>query len=264
MSFTKTVSEFSSTRKIKYGDGSRRAQPSENSGVSGLRSPLRCGEEGLSPHTAVYSKDANGNPVYVVEFNIGSFQFDELIIKTESQKLYVNGKTKTVEETDDEVSRTFKREFKLPSDCDENTIKAELDEKTRQLKLVGTVIPQRAEQNSSFSSYSTDKFGQDSYQTFSSAAANQEIGTVKESKHGDHLEYEIYLGNELKEGQVIFEVPNKTTLNIRIIKSSSDNNGSYNFELKREIKLPQGAKLNNIDHGVDSRTKALLIKVPVA
>lgn len=83
MSFTKTVSEFSSTRKIKYGEGNRRAQPSENSGISGLRSPLRA-EEGLSPHTAVYSKDANGNQVYIVEFNIGSFQFDELVIKTES------------------------------------------------------------------------------------------------------------------------------------------------------------------------------------
>lgn len=172
----------------------------------------------------------------------------------------MNGKSKLVEETDDEVSRTFKREFKLPSDCDENSIKAELDEKTRQLKLVGTVVAQKAEQNSSFSSYGNDE----SYQAFSSAANSQEIGTVKETKHADHLEYEIYLGNELKDGQVIFEVPNKTTLNIRIIKNSSDSNGTLNFELKREIKLTPGAKLNNIDHGVDSRTKALLIKVPMA
>lgn len=272
--YTKTVSEFSSSRKIRYGDGSRKNTPTD---ISNLRSaantrlPLSY-EDAIQQHTAKYEKDVNGNDIYVIEFQIGTFNFDELTIKTETNKLNVQGKSKIKEDNDDELSREFKREFKLPKEVDEKSIKAELDEKTRQLKLVGQVHHQEqatssrvnaATQQQSFTSMSSDKFNAESYQSFNSQASSLSIGNVKEVKSTNLLEYEIYLGNELKDGEVIFEVPNKTTLNIRIVKVGSDANGDFNLELKREIRLPFGAKLNNIDHGVDSRTKTLIIKVPL-
>ncbi len=86
MSYTKTVSEFSTSRKIRYGGNESR----NNSGAlktlnTNLRSPLAHDQESFTPHTATYKKDSNGNDVYVIEFNIGSFQFDELTIKTDSK-----------------------------------------------------------------------------------------------------------------------------------------------------------------------------------
>lgn len=263
MSYTKTISEFSSSRKIKYGDGSR-SNNSEYRTPENSRAPLRI-EESLSPHQSYYGKDSNNNEVYTIEFNIGQFRFDELEIKTDKKKLLVLGKSKT-NESGDELSRDFKREFKLPADCDENSIKAELEEKSRLLKLVGQVIKvekQSAEyQQSAFGSNSSEKFQSSSYQSRQSESTPN-IGDVKEVKSTNTLEYQIYLGNELKDGQVIFEVPNKNTLNIRVTKSNEDSNGDRNLELKREIRLPSGARLNNIDHGVDSRTKNLIIKVPL-
>jgi len=268
MSYTKTVSEFSSSRKIRYGENNRNKSTDLRT-VAALnsRQPLNC-EETLSSHTAAYSKDSNNNDIYVIEFNIGSFKFDELNIRTEPNKLYVQGKSKSEEDDDEDISKEFKREFKLPNDCDEKTIKASLDDKTRLLKLVGQVdLEKKAQfdaQRSSYASMNSDKLNQESYQTFNNNYQQSEtIGNVKEVQSTKLLEYEIYLGNELKDGQVIFEVPNKTTLNIRIIKNGSDSNGDFNLELKREIRLPSGAKLNNIDHGVDSRTKQLIIKVPL-
>lgn len=278
MSYTKTISEFSSSRKIRYGDGkNRRSAPTDISTLrtaANSRLPLTY-EDAIQQHTASFSKDANNNEIYVIEFQIGTFNFDELTIKTETNRLTVQGKSKTREGDDDELCREFKREFKLPKEVDEKTVKAELDEKTRQLKLVGQVQRQieqqetssrvnAATQQQSFTSMSSDKFAAESCQSFNSHASScVSIGNVKEAKSTNLLEYEIYLGNELKDGEVVFEVPNKTTLNIRIIKIGSDANGDFNLELKREIRLPSGCKLNNIDHGVDSRTKTLIIKVPL-
>lgn len=270
MSYTKTVSEFSSTRKIRYGDNSRNKLDSTQLRTgANSRLPLSC-EEAISPHTAIFSKDSNGNEIYVIEFNIGSFQFDEITIRTETNRLYVSGLSKHTDGDSDELSKNFKREFKLPKECDETSIKAELDEKTRQLKLVGSVVRNERinsdasyTQQRSYTSMSSDKLAQESYHSINSSSTALSIGNVKEIKSTNLLEYEIYLGNELKDGQVIFEVPNKTTLSIKITKIGSDANGDFNLEFKREIKLPPGAKLNNIDHGIDSRTKTLIIKVPL-
>jgi hypothetical protein len=172
MSYTRTVSEFSSVRKIKYGENNSANQKEKLNDLNSrpYGSPLTC-EEAMSPHQAYFSKDSNGNEVYVVEFNIGRFKFDELTIRTEGlystiillfvyqknkfyllflfirldfffegKKLYVQGKSKVAEGSTEELSREFKREFKLPDDCNADSVKAELDEKTRLLKLVGQVI----------------------------------------------------------------------------------------------------------------------------
>lgn len=275
MPITRTVSEFTSTRKVRYGGDIPRDNKTEATDlgvVAARRLPLSCvGEEGISQHTATYCKDSNGNDVYVIEFNIGSFQFDELTIKTDTNKLMVSGKSKVSQGDNDELNKTFKREFKLPKEVEEKSVKAELDEKTRQLKLVGHVISQdqlssAAEQLSiqqkSYTSMSSDRFASEN--SFgASSSTEQSIGQLRASASTNLLEFEIYLGNELKNGQVLFEVPNKTTLSIRIIKTGSDTNGNFDLELKREIKLPPGAKLNCIDHGVDGRTKTLIIKVPL-
>lgn len=274
MPITRTVSEFTSTRKVRYGGDINRGknEATDLNAVAAKRSPLSfVGEEGISKQTETYGKDENGNDIYIIEFNIGSFQFDELTIKTDTNKLMVNGKTKKSDGDNDELCKTFKREFKLPKEVEEKSIKAELDEKTRQLKLVGQVISQDQlssavdqlsyQQVKSYTSMSSDRFASEN--SFGSNSSELSIGNIRANISTKLLEYEIYLGSELKGGQVIFEVPNKTTLGIRVCKTSSDTNGNFNLELKREIKLPPGAKLNQIDHGIDSRTKTLIIKVPL-
>ena len=88
MSYTKTISEFSSSRKIRYGDGkNRRSAPTDISTLrtaANSRLPLTY-EDAIQQHTASFSKDANNNEIYVIEFQIGTFNFDELTIKTESK-----------------------------------------------------------------------------------------------------------------------------------------------------------------------------------
>lgn len=88
MPITRTVSEFTSTRKVRYGGDINRGknEATDLNAVAAKRSPLSfVGEEGISKQTETYGKDENGNDIYIIEFNIGSFQFDELTIKTDSK-----------------------------------------------------------------------------------------------------------------------------------------------------------------------------------
>ena len=87
MPITRTVSEFTSTRKVRYGGDTNRdkIQTTDLNALASQRLPLTVGEEGISQHTAVFTKDENGNDIYVIEFNIGSFKFDEISVKTDSK-----------------------------------------------------------------------------------------------------------------------------------------------------------------------------------
>ena len=163
------------------------------------------------------------------------------------KKLFVHGQNVISANTSDELSREFSREFCLPNDVEPSSIKAHLDEKTRELKLTGLVIKESK---------------QNGYAAYASESSTL-IGSLKEKKNVSSIDFEIYLGEQLKDGQIIFEVPNLVTLNVRVIKTETDNFGSINLELKREIKLPHGAKLNNINHNIDSSTATLHIQVPL-
>lgn len=162
--------------------------------------------------------------------------------------MYVQGQS-VLSANSDEFSREFSREFRLPNDVEANSIKAHLDEKTRELKLTGLVVKQVKQSAASSTSHASSSL--------------QRIGTVQEKKSASSIDFDVYLGEQLKDGQIIFEVPNLVTLNVRVIKTDSDSFGSANLELKREIKLPHGAKLNNINHNIDSSTATLHIQVPL-
>jgi hypothetical protein len=80
----KTCEEFSSRRKVRYGFG-------DSSSPSGLRDKPTYSltpssvNASLSPHKVYYTKDGDENAVYVIEFNIGNFEFQEIVIKTEGK-----------------------------------------------------------------------------------------------------------------------------------------------------------------------------------
>lgn len=78
MSYNRTVSEFTSRRKITYGGGSNATENRESLGSRPLKP-----EAAISEHKAYYSKLDDDSEVYIVEFNIGDFRFDELNIRTE-------------------------------------------------------------------------------------------------------------------------------------------------------------------------------------
>jgi hypothetical protein len=71
----KTTEEFSSRRRIRYGDGDEvRKNPPYS---------LTPSTASLSAHKHYYGKDENDNKAYYIEFNIGDFEFDEISIRTE-------------------------------------------------------------------------------------------------------------------------------------------------------------------------------------
>lgn len=75
MSLVKTTEEFSSRRKVRYGanDTKRSNYPLTSSSVNAS----------LSPHKSFYGHDSDGAEAYLIEFNIGDFNFDEISIRTE-------------------------------------------------------------------------------------------------------------------------------------------------------------------------------------
>ncbi|RMZ94950.1 Hsp30, partial [Brachionus plicatilis] len=242
MSVVKTTEEFSSRRKVRYGANSE-SKPLTPSTTNAS----------LSPHKAYHGKDQDGQDAYFIEFNIGDFDFKEITIRTEGRRLIVTGKSKLAQSVE-ELSREFKRDFTLPANVDQYSIAAQLDEETRQLLLIGKIVPE-PEKQSHTSTTSTEYASS----TFSAV----KIGSIKENHTGKSYEYEIFLGSDLKEGQTTIEITGYNTLIVRVIKNDWDRNGDFSYELKRQIKLPAGANPQNIEHGIDKRTATLLVKVPV-
>lgn len=248
MSMIKTTEEFSSRRKVRYGGG-------DASSVKGYPLTSSSVNASLSPHKATYGRDADGSEAYFIEFNIGDFNFDEVSIRTEGRRLIVQGKSKH-ESGKEELSREFTRDFTLPNNVDQYTIKAQLDEHTRQLTLIGKV-KEAVTQTTTSTTVSSSSAS--SFSDWGSA----KLGTVRESRNARTQDYEIYLGNDLKDGQVSIEISGYNALVIRVTKNDWDRNGDFSLELKRTIKLPFGVNPQNIEHGIDSRAGSLFVKVPL-
>ncbi len=206
-------------------------------------------------------------------------------------RLIVQGKS---EPGEDDICREFTRDFTLPKNVDQFSIKAQLEETTRILTLVGEVIDSASRRttaaNTANNSVANSLSGsavnsQSNMRSFmddsivseasvnslasavSSAATisghlSNRIGSIRETKCSEYVDYEIYLGEELKDGQVNLEMVGFSTLVVRITSSDWDKSGDYSLELKRQIKVPFGADLQHTQHGVDSVSKILLIKVP--
>lgn len=283
----KTCEEFSTRRKIRYGAGSSSTTTTGSEVLKSTPYTLRPSSinASLSPHKSYYGRDQDDVPAYFIEFNIGDFQFDEITIRTEDHnRLVVQGKSKCDEDSD-ELCREFTRDFTLPNNVDQYSIKAQLEETTRQLTLIGQLTESvinnlsntaekelkggsLAETSASLtaamattsisSSSNTTSVSNERRNTFSSAS---KLGSVVETRLSSGIEYEIYLGNELRDGQVNLEMVNYNTLIVRVIKSDWDKNGDFSLELKRQIKLPYGSNPQNTEHGV-LPSGTLLIKVP--
>jgi HSP20 family molecular chaperone IbpA len=240
MSIVKTTEEFSSRRKIRYGAGR---------GDSPLKSYSLSSSAALSPHKTFFAEDISGNTAYFIEFNIGEFQFDEITIRTEGQRLIVQGKSKVNEDGGDELKREFKRDFTLPANVDPYSIKAQLDEATRVLSLIGQLVPLKSTTKSTESSLID--------------STNLKVGSIKENRASNHIEYEIYLGSELQNGIPNIEINGYNNLIVRVISKGWDTFGDYDFQLTRQIKLPTNADAHQISHGIDTRRSLLLIKLPL-
>lgn len=288
MSRIVTTEEFTTRRKIR-GTG-----PSQTDSTGQLRAkkypltPLSVNAS-LSPYKAYYEKDADGINHYYIDFNIGEFKFDEITIRTEGQhRLIVQGKSEPNEE---DIIREFTRDFTLPKNVDQYSIKAQLEETTRILTLVGQVEDSasrrttaanslagsavnslsnmRSLMDDSVISNSDSVAATSTVSTASIATAvgslgcqHQKLGSIKETMTGECMDYEIYLGDELKDGQVNLEMSGFNTLVIKVVSSDWDRSGDYNLELKRQIKLPSSVDSQQTQHGIDPVSKYLLVKVP--
>jgi hypothetical protein len=98
--------------------------------------------------------------------------------------------------------------------------------------------------------------------TFPNLIAHHKLGSIKETRTSEYIDYEIYLGEELKNGTVTLEMAGYNTLVVKVNSSDWDTSGDYNLELKRQIKLPIGSDSQHTQHGVDPSSALLLIKVP--
>lgn len=289
MSRIVTTEEFTTRRKIR-GSGPNGAVSSSADLLKHKQYPLTplSVNASLSPHKTYYDTDVDGVKSYFIEFNIGNFQFDEISIRTEGQhRLIVQGKSKSSE---DEICREFTRDFSLPKNVDQYSIRAQLEETTRMLTLIGTVEgPTRTTSaatsvaGSAVSSHANMRSLMDDSiisethsSTKSTATLNDapngsfvnadftrlKIGSIKETRTNEFIDYEIYLGEELKNGQVNLEMVGAYTLVVKVVSSDWDTSGDFNLELKRQIKLPVGTDSQHTQHGVDPVSALLLIKVP--
>jgi hypothetical protein len=141
----------------------------------------------------------------------------------------------------------------LPYDVDPFSIKAQLDEATRLLALVGIVKSNETTQDKAY----TTRLA--SYPQLSS---DTKLGTTKENLNKAFVEYEIFLGNDLRDGQIKLEITSNL-MNVNVSKKNWDKHGDFYLDLKRQIKLHENSDLSNIEYGVDMRTSCLLIKVPI-
>lgn len=255
----KTTEEFSSRRKVRYGGGDS-TPPSKYPLTSSSTNAS------LSPHKSFYGRDSDGAEAYFIEFCIGDFNFDEITIRTEGRRLIVQGKSR-VDRGKEELSREFTRDFTLPHNVDQYSIKAQLDEATRLLTLSGQV-KQSGSNGGSGGDYLATTSGLTSSSYSSSDWINQstKVGSVHEtrgSSSSNTIDYEVYLGPELREAHINIDITGYNTLSIRASKSDWDKHGDFGYELKRQIKLPPGANPQNIEHGVDSKRACLFVKVPL-
>jgi hypothetical protein len=163
-------------------------------------------------------------------------------------RLIVQGKSK-IDRRSEELDRQFSRDFTLPDNVDQMSIKAQLDEATRMLSLIGKV--------------KLDNDRQTSSSTSASFGSSAKIGQIRENKSSTSVEYELFVGDELKDGKASVDISGYSSLNVRVAKNNWDTFGDYSLELKRQIKLPSNANTQNIEHGLDSRSATLRIKVPL-
>lgn len=155
----------------------------------------------------------------------------------------------------------------MPNNVDQYSIKAQLDEATRLLSLIGHVkqaVGGAASSSSSNGDYlSTTNSLSLSAHSESWVTQSTKIGTVHEARGPRSIDYEVYLGQELKDASVGIEISAYNTLVIRVSKSDWDKYGDFAYELKRQIKLPPGTNPQNIEQGIDPRTACLFVKVPL-
>lgn len=308
----KTCEEFTSRRKIRYGGGSSTSSNIDAFKSSGFGTLTASSvNASLSPHKSYYGRDQDDVPCYYIEFNIGEFQFDEITIRTEDhRRLVVQGKSKCSDS--DDISREFTRDFTLPSNVDQYSIRAQLEETTRQLTLIGQLTESAISQvnntanehlkggsletttaaltsamqstslasstksaysssalassassstRSSFSTAATDTNNSFTAERKSAFNSTSKIGSMVETRQTNGVEYEIYLGSELRDGQVNLEMVGYNTLIARVIKSDWDKHGDFSVECKRQIKLPYGTNPQNAEHGI-LPSGNLLIKIP--
>ena len=98
--------------------------------------------------------------------------------------------------------------------------------------------------------------------SFQSGYMQKSVGYIKQTNGANRIDFEIYLGDELCDGETYFEIPNSGTILIRVVKKKFDDYGSCEHEMKREIKIPKGLNLNEINHGIDSSLRTLFIQIP--
>jgi hypothetical protein len=132
----------------------------------------------------------------------------------------------------------------LPNNVDHKTLKAQLEEATQVLTLVAKL-----------------KSGNEVNPAI--LVPKLKVGQIKEIKTDAAIFYELYLGDEFKEGEVVLELTSHNNLNIKVSKNGWDSYGDFGVELKRQMKLPSNANTKDIEQTFDSRNAILRIKVPL-
>ena len=86
---------------------------------------------------------------------------------------------------------------------------------------------------------------------------------MTENRQANSIEYEIYLGDDLKDGVVNVELSGYNNLLIKVSSKDWDRYGDFGVQLNRQIKLPTGSDPHKISHGVDTARSTLLVKLPI-
>ncbi len=103
----------------------------------------------------------------------------------------------------------------MPKNVDQYSIKAQLEETTRLLTLVGQVEDSASRRSTAANSLTSSHANMRSLmdasfvsETQSATLPTGKLGSIKETRSSECMDYEIYLGNELKDGQVTLDMVN--------------------------------------------------------
>jgi hypothetical protein len=92
----------------------------------------------------------------------------------------------------------------------------------------------------------------------------QPIGTIKDitrTNNATHYELLVYLGDDLKDGQIKLDV-SAYLLNLQVNKKIWDKYGDTNLEIKRQIKIPTNLQVQLAEHELDAKIASLIIRIP--
>jgi HSP20 family molecular chaperone IbpA len=278
------------------------AQPPDNlSHFGSVYQPLKSPTFSSSLHKSFVEDTRDGKKVYKVEFEVGDFKENELLIKTQGNLLIIKG-DREIKVGGTTETKTFNREITIPDYINTNNLNAFLTGTTLTVEAPinnDAYYQRRSDLNSASSTPASARFNSEPAVTLNDNYSP--LGTIKSSKiqqastshysssktspshpNASYLislqppeatGYQNYYSKddnsttykfdlkEFNQTDIHLSITENRVLEIKASREINDTTGKTYREFKREIQLDQNADLNSISN-VLSSDGVLTLKIP--